>query len=212
MLTPREQLVIRKRYFEDAKHTFEAIGRELGVSKDRVRQLEARALAKLQELLRPALVGLSHLSGRRRSAGIQPASSRERRVAAATARLSSGCKPSSSAISTDSAAAVVPPGLVTLRRSVSADSVRAGEQLAGARDRLAGQSLRQVGRQPGFDSGPRQTLGQQEDVGRTAAGNGGHRVEQALVVDPEHAADRRQQLLAQRLLRARSSRHWRRRR
>lgn len=56
MLTPRERLVIRKRYFEDAKHTFEAIGRELGVSKDRVRQLEARALAKLQDLLRPAFV------------------------------------------------------------------------------------------------------------------------------------------------------------
>jgi RNA polymerase sigma-32 factor len=58
MLTPREQVVIRKRYFEDAKHTFEAIGRELGVSKDRVRQLEAKALAKLQDLLRPALVGI----------------------------------------------------------------------------------------------------------------------------------------------------------
>jgi RNA polymerase sigma-32 factor len=58
MLTPREQLVIRKRYFDDAKHTFEAIGRELGVSKDRARQLEARALANLQDLLRPALVGI----------------------------------------------------------------------------------------------------------------------------------------------------------
>jgi RNA polymerase sigma-32 factor len=58
MLTPREQLVIHKRYFEDAKHTFEAIGRELGVSKDRARQLEARALAKLRDLLNPALVGI----------------------------------------------------------------------------------------------------------------------------------------------------------
>jgi RNA polymerase sigma-32 factor len=54
-LTPREQLVIHKRYLDDAKQTFEAIGRELGVSKDRVRQLEARALAKLQELLAPML-------------------------------------------------------------------------------------------------------------------------------------------------------------
>jgi RNA polymerase sigma-32 factor len=58
MLTPREQLVIRKRYFEEAKDTFEAIGRELGVSKDRARQLEARALAKLHDLLRPALVAI----------------------------------------------------------------------------------------------------------------------------------------------------------
>lgn len=57
MLPPREQLVIRKRYFEDVRQTFEAIGRELGVSKDRVRQLETRALAKLRELLQPALTG-----------------------------------------------------------------------------------------------------------------------------------------------------------
>jgi RNA polymerase sigma-32 factor len=61
-LSPREQLVIRKRYLEDAKHTFEAIGRELGVSKDRARQLEAKALAKLQELLRPALNALGVLA------------------------------------------------------------------------------------------------------------------------------------------------------
>ena len=57
MLPPREQLVIRKRYFEDVRQTFEAIGRELGVSKDRARQLETRALAKLRELLQPALAG-----------------------------------------------------------------------------------------------------------------------------------------------------------
>ena len=58
-LTPREQMVIRKRYFDDAKQTFEAIGRELGVSKDRARQLEVRALAKLQALLSPVAAGLS---------------------------------------------------------------------------------------------------------------------------------------------------------
>lgn len=52
-LSPREQLVIRKRYLDDARHTFEAIGRELGVSRDRARQLEAKALARLQELLAP---------------------------------------------------------------------------------------------------------------------------------------------------------------
>ncbi len=57
MLPPREQLVIRKRYFEEVRQTFEAIGRELGVSKDRVRQLETLALAKLRELLQPALAG-----------------------------------------------------------------------------------------------------------------------------------------------------------
>lgn len=54
-LSPREQLVIRRRYFEEVRQTFEAIGRELGVSKDRARQLEARARAKLAELLQPTL-------------------------------------------------------------------------------------------------------------------------------------------------------------
>ncbi len=50
-LSLREQTVIRKRYFAEARYTFEAIGRELGVSKDRVRQLEAKALGKLRDLL-----------------------------------------------------------------------------------------------------------------------------------------------------------------
>jgi RNA polymerase sigma-32 factor len=54
-LTPREKLIIEKRYFADVRHTFEAIGRELGVSKERVRQIEARALAKLRALLEPIL-------------------------------------------------------------------------------------------------------------------------------------------------------------
>ena len=57
-LSPREKLIIEKRYFEDARHTFDAIGRELGVSKDRVRQLEARALEKLRTLLEPMLRSL----------------------------------------------------------------------------------------------------------------------------------------------------------
>lgn len=52
-LSPRERLVIHKRYLDDAKQTFEAIGHELGVSKDRARQLETRALAKLHDLLLP---------------------------------------------------------------------------------------------------------------------------------------------------------------
>ena len=50
-LPAREQVIIRKRYLEEAKETFASIGRELDLSKDRVRQLEARALDSLRELL-----------------------------------------------------------------------------------------------------------------------------------------------------------------
>ncbi|MSO54379.1 MAG: sigma-70 family RNA polymerase sigma factor [Rhodospirillales bacterium] len=54
-LSPREQTIIRRRYFEEVRETFEAIGRDIGVSKDRVRQLEIRALAKLRGLLAPVV-------------------------------------------------------------------------------------------------------------------------------------------------------------
>lgn len=54
-LSLREQRVIQRRYLTEARATFSAIGNELGVSKDRVRQLEAKALAKLRELLAASL-------------------------------------------------------------------------------------------------------------------------------------------------------------
>lgn len=54
-LPAREQLIIRKRYLEEVKVTFASIGHELNLSKDRVRQLEARALATLHEILKPAV-------------------------------------------------------------------------------------------------------------------------------------------------------------
>ncbi len=53
-LPPREQLIIRARYLAEAVPTREALGRELGISKERVRQLEARALEKMRRLLLPA--------------------------------------------------------------------------------------------------------------------------------------------------------------
>ncbi|NQV54256.1 MAG: RNA polymerase factor sigma-32 [Rhodospirillales bacterium] len=52
-LPDREQFIIRGRYFTEAKQTFASLGRDLNLSKDRVRQLEARGLAKLKELLGP---------------------------------------------------------------------------------------------------------------------------------------------------------------
>jgi RNA polymerase sigma-32 factor len=56
-LPDREQFIIRHRYFSDAKQTFAAIGKDLNLSKDRVRQLEARALKTLEEMLEPILAG-----------------------------------------------------------------------------------------------------------------------------------------------------------
>jgi RNA polymerase sigma-32 factor len=56
-LGPREAFIIRSRYLKDRVPTREALGRELGISKERVRQLETRAMAKLRSLLGPMRQG-----------------------------------------------------------------------------------------------------------------------------------------------------------
>jgi RNA polymerase sigma-32 factor len=48
-LPSREERIIRARLLQDDTVTLEALGAELGVSKERVRQLEKRALGKLKE-------------------------------------------------------------------------------------------------------------------------------------------------------------------
>jgi len=52
-LTAREQLILRLRYGlgGEEEHTLEQIGQSLGLSRERVRQLEARALKKLRETI-----------------------------------------------------------------------------------------------------------------------------------------------------------------
>jgi RNA polymerase sigma factor (sigma-70 family) len=51
VLTPREQTIIRMRFGlnpQGEEYTLEEIGKHLGVTRERVRQIEARALAKLR--------------------------------------------------------------------------------------------------------------------------------------------------------------------
>jgi RNA polymerase sigma-32 factor len=47
-LSPREQQIIRQRRLEDGGVTLEFLGKEFGISKERVRQLEQRAMNKLR--------------------------------------------------------------------------------------------------------------------------------------------------------------------
>ena len=51
-LSSRERAIIRQRRLREEGATLEELGRELGVSKERVRQLEHRALVKLRQSIR----------------------------------------------------------------------------------------------------------------------------------------------------------------
>ena len=51
-LTDREKLIVRDRLMADEPRTLQDLGDELGVSKERVRQLEQRTLIKLRQRLR----------------------------------------------------------------------------------------------------------------------------------------------------------------
>jgi RNA polymerase sigma-32 factor len=50
-LSERERLIIRERKLEEEAVTLEALGERLGISKERVRQIEGNALAKLKRAL-----------------------------------------------------------------------------------------------------------------------------------------------------------------
>ena len=52
-LSDREQKIIRDRHLQYETVTLEELGKELGISKERVRQLEARAMEKLKDTLEP---------------------------------------------------------------------------------------------------------------------------------------------------------------
>ncbi len=62
-LSPREQTIIRERRLQEDSPTLEALGSRLGISKERVRQIEQEALAKLKTTIServgdPVAVGL----------------------------------------------------------------------------------------------------------------------------------------------------------
>ena len=53
-LTPREQTILRRRFGigEETEHTLRNVGKEYGISHERVRQIQAGALTKLWHLNR----------------------------------------------------------------------------------------------------------------------------------------------------------------
>ena len=51
MLTERELKIVRERRLEEDAATLEALGSRLGISKERVRQIENRAMEKLRRAL-----------------------------------------------------------------------------------------------------------------------------------------------------------------
>jgi RNA polymerase sigma-32 factor len=51
-LEPRERYILERRFMQDEAASLAAIGRTLGVSRERARQLEARAKQKLRDQLK----------------------------------------------------------------------------------------------------------------------------------------------------------------
>ena len=55
-LNPREQYIIQKRRLSESAATLEELGSEFGISRERVRQVEAKAFDKLQKNIKTQLL------------------------------------------------------------------------------------------------------------------------------------------------------------
>ena len=55
-LDPRERFIIRKRFLADKQWTLQSLGDHFGTSRERIRQLEKRALGKLKTELEPQML------------------------------------------------------------------------------------------------------------------------------------------------------------
>lgn len=58
-LTPREEAILRKRFGigDDKTYTLEELGQEFGITRERIRQIEAKALQKLRHPSRRKIIG-----------------------------------------------------------------------------------------------------------------------------------------------------------
>ena len=59
-LNPREQYIIQKRRLSESAATLEELGSEFGISRERVRQVEAKAFDKLQKNIKTQLLESNH--------------------------------------------------------------------------------------------------------------------------------------------------------
>ena len=59
-LNPREQYIIQKRRLSESAATLEELGSEFGISRERVRQVEAKAFEKLQKNIKAQLLESHH--------------------------------------------------------------------------------------------------------------------------------------------------------